>query len=242
MHRMEHAIFAALEIVALSGDPAEEQWVSHYPNVAVLGLQSDRSPRSMPLDGWAQLVERTLATGQIAFLTGQTSRRRSHLDMDDLPSLGLQLLEELDTSTLCNQEHVELAAADVHLKKQQQAHAAHRQFDKIAQAIRTRATSIDSPSPRLEPSSPEVIESLERLDDLVYEAIGGRPETMDQLRVEWPKIIAELGDPTLMESLEQYLRYALSIWDECNEAEGVRNPTRAIQALDVLSLIFGNMK
>ena len=98
-----------------------------------------------------------------------------------------------------------------------------------------------TPSAILDPNSPEVLEKLEQLDDLVYEAISGHSDTMEQLREQWPKIAAQLGKPLLDESLEQYLRYALSIWDECTDGDGVRDPSRAIQALDVLSLLFGNV-
>ena len=75
----------------------------------------------------------------------------------------------------------------------------------------------------------------------MYEAISGRSDTMEQLQVEWPKIVAHLGQPLLAESLEQYLRYALSIWNECTDAGGIRHPARAIQALDVLCLLFGDV-
>ena len=49
-----------------------------------------------------------------------------------------------------------------------------------------------------------------------------------------------LGEDLLIESREQYLRYALSVWEECVDAGSIRNPTRAIQALDVLCLLFGD--
>jgi hypothetical protein len=42
----------------------------------------------------------------------------------------------------------------------------------------------------------------------------------------------------LAESREQYLRYALSIWEEFNEKDGQRTPVRAVHALDVLCLLF----
>jgi len=44
----------------------------------------------------------------------------------------------------------------------------------------------------------------------------------------------------LAESREQYLRYAVSVWEELATAGGVRDPARAIQALDVLSVLFGD--
>ena len=83
-------------IVALSGDPAERLWVGSYPNVAVLELGKDGTAGSMPLDGWTRLIEQTLATGQIPFLAAQLSKRRFDLTLDELPALGLQLLEDLD--------------------------------------------------------------------------------------------------------------------------------------------------
>ena len=85
-------------LVALSDDPAERLWVAGYPNVTVLELGEDATPSAIPLDGWATLVERTLATDHISFLAGQISRRRFDLTLDDLPALGLQLLESLDGS------------------------------------------------------------------------------------------------------------------------------------------------
>ena len=85
-----------------------------------------------------------------------------------------------------------------------------------------------------------MLDQLEHLDDLVYEAISGQAGAMEQLRAAWPKLADELGEELLAESREQYLRYALSIWEECAQADGVRQPTQAIQALDVLCLLFGD--
>ena len=49
----------------------------------------------------------------------------------------------------------------------------------------------------------------------------------------------ELGEELLAESRSS-ICYALSISDECAQADGVRQPTRAIRALDVLCLLFGD--
>ena len=229
-------------IVALSGDSAQRQWVAHYPNVTVLELRRKGLPPVAPLDGWARLIERTLAADRIAFLAAQASKRRFHLTLDDLPALGLQLLEELDASELGDQDNLDKEPWQATSTRGQQTHAAHRRFGKSVEAVSTTVTggSVAPPSIGLDPGSPEVLESLEQLDDLVYEAISGRADTMEQLREVWPKIAAQLGEPLLAESLEQYLRYALSIWDECSDADGVRHPSRAIQALDVLCLLFGD--
>jgi hypothetical protein len=225
-------------LVALFGDPAERKWVSHYQNVTLFELPQNGRPPAVPLDGWARLIERTLAPRRIGFLAAQASKRRFHLTMDDLPALGFQLLEELDAWELADDEADEVPrhAPAAH---GQRTHAAHRRFGKNGGAAPTDTASAGPPSTGLDTSSPEVLEKLEQLDDLVYEAIGGRPDTMEELREVWPQISSELGETLLAESLEQYLRYAMSIWDECSDTDGIRDPSRAIQALDVLSILFG---
>jgi len=94
------------------------------------------------------------------------------------------------------------------------------------------------PSQLLDPDDPEVLEKLEHLDDLVYDAIAGKAAAMDELRTFWPRVRDELGDQMLAESQEQYLRYALSAWVGCMEEEAVRNPSQAIQSLEVLCVLF----
>ena len=92
--------------------------------------------------------------------------------------------------------------------RNRQAHAAHHRFAARAQAVPKAARS-----PRLDEAGSQLARGARKLgllDDLVYEAISGRADAMEQLREEWPKIAAQLGDALLGESLEQYLRYAMS--------------------------------
>ena len=223
-------------VVALSGDPAERCWVAGYSNVAVLELRSDTAPQSMPLDGWGQLVRRALATGQIPFLAAQVSKRRFNLSLDDLPALGLQLQEELDALEMGGRRPVGSAAAPPHARS---AHAAHHRFSK-GDTTASTATAAPHRSTCFDLSSPEVLGKLEHLDDLVYEAINGQPGAIEQLQAAWPKLLDELGEEMVAESREQYLRYALSIWGDCADTDGIRQSDRAIQALDILCLLFGD--
>jgi hypothetical protein len=220
-------------VVALSDDPAERLWVSTYPNVTVLELGKGAMTDVAPLDGWALLIERALTPEHVEFLAERISARRSGLNLDDLPALGLQLLEELDNQGLDdNRPAKTLAAAMAQL-----AHAPHQRFEKDSRSASTQHRT----APGIEHTglhSPEVLERLEDLDDLVYEAISGKSESLGQLREAWPKVLEELGGPLLAESREQYLRYALSIWTECAQGGTIRDPIRAIQALDVLCLLF----
>ena len=112
-------------VVALSGDPAERQWVAHYPNVAVLDVCGSELPSAAPLDGWARLIERTLAAGHVGFLAAQESKRRFQLRLDDLPALGLQLLEEFDASELDDGETTDKGPWQASAARGQRAHAAH---------------------------------------------------------------------------------------------------------------------
>ena len=224
-------------IVALSGDPAERLWVGGCPNVAVLELDKAAAAGSKPLDGWTRLIEQTLSTGQIPFFAAQLSKRRFDLTLDDLPVLGLQLLEDLDALEFGGVRGPSKLPENGSARAGQRAHCAHRQFDKSAKAA---TTTTMAPTISHDTTSPQVLERLECLDDLVYEAIGGRTSAMEELQATWPKVLAELGEDLLSESREQYLRYALSVWQECVDKDGIRNPTRAIQALDVLCLLFGD--
>jgi hypothetical protein len=227
----------AFRIVALSDDPAERLWLSNYPNVTVVDLFSDVLEHPIAIDGWSRLVERALALGRIEFLASQMSKRRFELTQDDLPALGLQLLEYLDVGEWSNEPLATEAEPAVARIAPGRAHAAHHQFGKSAAmpANPAQATWANS-----DPNCPEILDKLEHLDDLVYEAISGQATSIEQLRSAWPRLLEELGEAHLAESREQYLRYALSIWEGCVESNGVRDATRAVQALDVLCLLFGD--
>jgi hypothetical protein len=226
-------------LVTLSDDPAEQLWVANYTNVTVLELGKHAATKSIQFDGWATLVERSLAATQISFFASQISKRRFDLTLDDLPALGLQLLEGLDCTEFHGDDPLPQPPKRRSTTDEQHAHSAHRQFEKsLASGTATMPGLRAADDVGLQ--SPEILDKLEYLDDLVYDAISGESKSLEQLRTAWPKLLGELGDGLLAESREQYLRYALSIWTECAEAGAIRNPTRAIHALDVLCLLFGD--
>ncbi len=224
-------------LIALTDDPAEQLWVAQYPNVTLLKLGDNADQRKIPLDGWSLLIERALSSDHIPFLATEISKRRFDLALDDLPALGLQLLETLDLAERGQEE--EEPAEHFEPKPSPLAHAPHEKFEKSMMA-KTVVLTKKAPSANLALHSPEILEKLEYLDDLVYGAIAGQADSLEQLQTAWPVLTQELDEELLAESREQYLRYALSIWEECANATAVRNPARAIQALDVLCLIFGD--
>lgn len=91
--------------------------------------------------------------------------------------------------------------------------------------------------PQVEPSPANEQELLELLDDLVYGAINGRPDSLAELTVLWPSLLNHLGPQRLDESREQYLRFALSIWSDYL-ADPECGAKRAAAALDVICLLF----
>jgi hypothetical protein len=223
-------------VVAISDDPAERLWVASYPNVTMLDLGQDAMPESTSVDGWSQFIERTLAGKHIPLLAAEIAKRRPDLTLEDLPALGLQLLESLDSAQCCGDSAMAEATEEAQAVAGGSAHAAHRRFAKSRAA--PMAKPVAGPSSNLGLEAPEVVEKLEHLDDLVYGAVSGQSRAMEELQAVWPRLVKELGDQALAESREQYLRHALSVWEECADADGIRNPARANQAIDVLCLLF----
>ena len=259
-------------IVALPDDPAEQRWVAHQHNVTALELADGPSAESMPIDGWARLIERVLTTGRTSFLTTQLSKRRFQLASDDLSALGLQLLEELDACEFrgdqprddwaekgnwlllpsdrsCDYKKPDAkidnpstsapaGQAGIGSEGLTHAHAAHHRFEKSPEAVATVDLKATAPSKVLASNAPEILEKLEHLDDVVYEAISGQATALEQLFTLWPEVLGELGEDLVAESREQYLRYTLLIWEACFDTGNIRNPSHALQALDVLCVLF----
>ncbi len=120
-----------------------------------------------------------------------------------------------------------------------QPHAAHNNFPRNCAAASTSdAAAIGAPSELLDADSPEVIARLEALDDAVFGAIRGNSAALADLHKLWPSSQLELGETLLAESREQYIRYALSIWEEAESFEEKNDTARAVNALEVLCLLF----
>ena len=165
----------------------------------------------------------------------------------------MQLLEEWDANRLPAEEISQTNAPsqsptklpDDWLDTLQRAHAAHKRFQGSADAGSAGtgtiakmelSRTVASPQSRC----PEVLQKLEHLDDIIFSAIGGNRAALDELREIWPKVSTQLGDELLAESREQYLRHALLIWQGSIESSGIRDAGKAIEALEVLSIIFGD--
>jgi GTPase-associated protein 1 len=98
---------------------------------------------------------------------------------------------------------------------------------------------LNSPSELLDVHSAETVQLLEKLDDCVFDAISGDQRALTEVVRLWPEVVQAIGPSKIEESREQYLRYALSIWESCLE-EGLREPKRAVASLQVLNVLFGD--
>ncbi|MEE8452782.1 MAG: hypothetical protein V3R99_12735 [Thermoguttaceae bacterium] len=239
-------------IVALSEDKAEQRWVAHQSGVSVLDLHEELTTDSVSFDGWARLIGRVVSSGRVSFLATELSKRRFQLTLDDLSALGLQLLEELDATALQSDHQPVDGPSPTRLSvgfeketpqpsTRKAAHAAHTQFEKSGDAATSARQRENRPSKTLQPQSQEALEKLELLDDVVYEAINGEEVTLERLKTLLPEVLDELEEELVIESRAQYLRYALSIWEQGTDSTGLRNPLRAMQALDVLCLLFDDV-
>lgn len=223
-------------IVTLPAGPSQwGAWQQRY-NLTVLDFSGHVPTDLGPRDGWSRLVEKVLSGDRVPALAMQLSRHRPELIISDLPALALQLLEDVDATALRSTA----TSAGRAKSPARQAHAAHQDRQRTPIAAEA-STAVMPPSKQLHANSREVLEKLERLDDLVFEAMAGKPNALETLRRTWPRIRLELGEELLAESHEQYLRYALSLWEEFIGSKANRDPSRAVQALDVLCVLFDRL-
>lgn len=100
----------------------------------------------------------------------------------------------------------------------------------------------DSPADVLQLGDRRVMERLEELDDVVFEAIAGKTTAIQRLKKLWPEITGPLSPRLADESREAYCRHALQKWLDCTENGSARNPKLAVALMDVLSVLLGDVR
>ncbi|HUT93705.1 MAG TPA: hypothetical protein VMY37_29850 [Thermoguttaceae bacterium] len=296
-------------VIALSEDEEERHRVKRLYDVAVLDFSGQVPSEFTPMESWARFIQRALRTRRTSFLANRLSRRQCEFAPEDLPALGLQLLEELDASSLAGDEAdadggdgrasegasedrewldqlpdeeptiIQLPDEDTWIgqtlyerllprglaasrddasadptrddqpglsesppsRAHQRPHEPHARVPGECCPRTAARRKASAPSHDLDLDDPDVLERLEHLDDLVYDAVAGKPDAMDRLKNFWPQVRDDLGEEILAESQGQYLRYALSTWIESIEPDEVRDPSRAVQSLEVLCVLFDQM-
>ena len=225
------------DLFALPDDAAQQRWLARQPGLTVLDIGHDPASTNLLVNDWARLIHRLLSSEDFAFLSDELARPRADFSMADLPALGLQLLDEFEAVA------IEKPQDEPRAIKARQAHAAHRKFQKtVAEASKSEAAAVCAPSELLDADSPEVLARLEALDDAVFDAVQGKVAALADLHQLWPALKIELGETLLAESREQYIRYALSIWREPAGSAGNHDPARAVYALEVLCVLFDEVR
>ena len=252
-------------VLCLSDDPVELRRLARLGERTVLELGGKPPQRFTATNGWGGFVSSSIAAGKLTFLAQQLATARPALTLEHLPALGQQLLEQMasESPALVDQGQGNLGSppAERHgvrsLQKstaepptavaaaptaddQHRADAAHPRFQRTSQP-RTAAPIADlpaDPSQTLGMQCPKALETLELLDDLVFESIAGKPGAIDQLKALWPTALAQVGNELIDESREQYLQHALRVWQECVDGDQIHNPALAVSTMDVICLLF----
>jgi hypothetical protein len=127
-------------------------------------------------------------------------------------------------------------ASGAAIQRADRAHVRSQTVISAAQDAVSRSPS-DKLAESLAGQPPEVLELLERIDDLVFTAISGDDRALAELQVLWPRVVGQLDADLVDQSREQYLRCALSICGESTDDQ-VQRPERAVSAIDVLCVLF----
>lgn len=98
------------------------------------------------------------------------------------------------------------------------------------------------PSRLLDAPVDPVLDLLEQLDDVIFEAIRGCTESLAKAESMWPKTISRLGWEVVEESREQYLRHALDVVRYNQNSNLVnrdyQSPEQSRIALEVIGLLM----
>lgn len=248
------------KLLSLGDDQAERRRLGRQSSMAIIDLAqvNTSGPFAHP-EGWAGLVAFALAAGKSSVLAGPESLSLPTTTAE-LDELGNELKLELAGATYRTSRSASKGdytnphsdSANAHVEPAptfspvgssaptvQRGDAAHATFAGTqASSLATSHVTGPSASLHTRAQSPEVVEMLEHLDDMVYTAMSGDTSALAEVEVLWPLVLDELGPELVDESREQYLRFALTVWTEfLNQPEGTT--ALAAAALDVLLVLFG---
>ena len=216
--------------------------------------------------GWGGFVGAAIAGNKLSFLIAQLGRARNGLAIQNLSALGNALRDELSRApegapvapsfalapsfapptrpvsaspaTSRVEAPIAVVAAPSDAAPERRCDSAQTMSRREIAAPRTPAIEIDdSPSQTIGWQCPAVLEQLEAIDDLVFEAIAGKASAVEKLRTSWPAVLAKLGPDLIEESRENYVRHALRVWKECVDGEQIRQPALAISAMEVVCIL-----
>ena len=239
-------------VSALPCDPASWRGIGRH-GVTLLNLDSGEQSEVPCWEGWAGTVAEILASGRISMLASQLERKRPGLTCAKLPEFAAEIEAILHPAmpeqvvavgqepsmaaeaTGDNESMVPDSEAEICSRR---ADDAHTRFDATTSGRGGAAKlRVDDLVEILAAQPPEVLALLERVDDLVFTAIGGDQQALADLELLWPSVVADVDPDVVEQSREQYLRCALSMWGDRFDGD-VNQPERAVSAIGVLCVLF----
>jgi hypothetical protein len=224
-------------------DAVDARRLSRQSGITVLNI-AEEPPADFIPSGWAAYLFEALALDGLPIVSAELERSRDGLRLSDLGGLADQLTERLHSSH--DEKPTPPSSVETRLTNGQlcRAHSAHERFAGTTQSLSPEADAAGpvatrTASPDLSTLPRETLDRLEQLDDLVFDTIGGRRPALEELTAIWPKLCAELPADVLAESREQYLNYAMKLWETC-AGDDERDATWAAAALDVLCVLFND--
>lgn len=218
---------------------------------AMLNLDEVKANGAEPLSAWPACVEQLLASGKLSILASELEKQRPFFDRSQLDELSRQVQARLAGASSRpavvaprpDGEPLETVGdptvEPTKRATEQRADGAHLRRHAILETVKNRTTksTVEELVASLAGQPAEVLEMLERIDDLVFAGIDGDDRALTELQVLWPTVADELDAGLVEQSREQYLRCALAIWNDCVEGQ-IRRPERAVAAIDVLCVLF----
>ncbi|MGA7414975.1 MAG: hypothetical protein WBW33_31185, partial [Bryobacteraceae bacterium] len=228
----------------------EVRRLKRQSQITVFDVGKEPPPDFCP-SGWSAYLFEALAIDGLAIVASELHQPRPGLRLAELAELADQLTHHLhegshESQSMSaddrnpGQRTSEWSEGDDDLTSHDEL-PAEESLSRLRSTIAVASPNLDrssGPSTTHVAPTREVLEQLEHLDDLVFETINGRQPALEELTQCWPALAKQLPAELLAESREQYLRYAIKLWQSQRD-DGPRDPAWAIAALDVLNVLFG---
>jgi hypothetical protein len=88
---------------------------------------------------------------------------------------------------------------------------------------------------------PDVIAQLEALDDVIFAAIDGDPAALQKSEAAWQQAVSDLGQETVEETRNQYLRHAQGVWESLRRTKA-QPPHKIFAAIEIIGLLVNREK
>lgn len=251
---LRHSPRRPFRLLGLGHDVAEARRLQKQQLLTLIDFGAEGLKQAGAASGWARLIRQVFQSGKVAFFATQLSAPRPGLTLDQLESLAADLQVQLSREVDQQREaEVVRRSGSFHLPPAETKPEAPPS-DVVRRAPSTASrilTGHASHAPAAEggvavadslelgaPENSQLLDQLQQLDDLVFEVIAGRSKKLRELERLWSAAQRQLPAELCEESREHYVRSALKAWEDCVAGEEIRNPARAIAAVEIVRLLL----